>query len=125
MGCAGGGVSTFKRRWFACQLCGVETTAFAWDYDAAPEHCSMAMVETGDHGEIAPAVIDDQLDGGPRRFETLGHDAPYIESKSQLRREAEARGLIPVGDRKPAEYFARQRKRHDEELRELGRNVEY
>jgi hypothetical protein len=70
-------------------------------------------------------VIDDQLEGGPRRFETLGHDAPYIESKSQLRREAEARGLIPVGDRKPASYFARQRKRHDEELRELGRNVEY
>jgi hypothetical protein len=118
-------VSVFKRRWFACLACAVETNALAWDYDEPPQHCGLPMYETGEPNAVAPAVIDDQLEGGPRRFETLGHDAPYIESKSQLRREAEARGLIPVGDRKPAEYFARQRKRHDEELRELGRNVEY
>lgn len=45
------------------------------------------------HDPFVAAVIDDQLEGGPRRFETLGHDEPYIETKSQLRREMEARGL--------------------------------
>jgi hypothetical protein len=118
-------VSTFKRRLYECPSCEHRAVAYAWDYDPMPQ-CQHhgAMVETG--GTVtAHSVIDDQLEGGPRRFETLGHDAPYIESKSQLRREAEARGLIPVGDRKPAEYFARQRRLHDEELRDRGRNVEY
>lgn len=118
-------MSTFKRRWYACSQCGTQKEAFAWDYDPLPEHCGVAMFETGHSAAITHGVIDDQLEGGPRRFETLGHDAPYIESKSQLRREAEKRGLIPTGDRKPAEYFARQRRLHDEELRDLGRNVEY
>lgn len=119
------GVSIFKRRVFACLGCEKTVDPLMWDYDPPPV-CHGAMVETGGYAlERNRGVIDDQLEGGPRRFETLGDDAPYIESKSQLRREAAARGLIPVGDRKPAEYFARQRRLHDEELRDLGKNVEY
>lgn len=118
-------MSVFMRRWYACGTCGVQVDAFAWDYDPMPEHCGRPMFETGHGTAITHGVIDDQLEGGPRRFETLGDDAPYIESKSQLRREAEARGLRAVGDRKPAEYFARQRRLHMEELRDLGKNVEY
>lgn len=71
------------------------------------------------------SVIDDQLEGGPRRFETLGHDEPWIESKSQLRREAAARGLENCGDKHPADYYKRLFRRHDEELRDTGKNREY
>ena len=79
----------------------------------------------GGHGRAYPAVIDDQLEGGPRRFETMGDDAPYIETKSQWKREMAARHLECVGDRKPASYFKAVFKRHDEELRDTGRNREY
>jgi hypothetical protein len=66
----------------------------------------------GDHGEgVCPyeprrwgaTVIDDQLPGGPRMFENLGDKEVYIETKSQLRAEIQARGLQPcvrhVGDK--------------------------
>lgn len=39
------------------------------------------------------AVIDDQIVGGARYFENLGHDPVYIETKSQLRAELKARNL--------------------------------
>lgn len=39
------------------------------------------------------AVIDDQIVGGARFFENLGHEPVWIESKSQLRAEMAARGL--------------------------------
>ena len=71
------------------------------------------------------AIIDDQLEGGPRHFETLGHDAPFIESKSQWKREMALRNLECVGDRKPAEYFRAVFRRHDEERRDTGTNREY
>ena len=78
----------------------------------------------GGHGPYGVSVIDDQLEGGPRRFETMGDDAPYIESKSQWRREVEARGLVHV-DRHDSAYYQRRFRRHDEELRDRGTNVEY
>lgn len=57
----------------------------------------------GQHGEgVCPyeprrgtAIIDDQIAGGARYFENLGHDRVWVESKSQLRDECRARGLQP------------------------------
>ncbi len=68
------------------------------------------------------AVIDDQLEGGPRHFETMGDDAPFISSKSEWRREVEARGLVNV-DRHDSAYYAAKRKQHDEHLRDTGQLV--
>jgi hypothetical protein len=55
------------------------------------------------------AMIDDQVSGGPRLFENLGHEPVYVESKSQLRDEMRARGLqhrvehrgVPGSDKSP------------------------
>lgn len=55
------------------------------------------------------AMIDDQLAGGARYFENLGHEPVYVESKSQLRDEMRARGLmnrvehkgVPGSDKSP------------------------
>ena len=74
----------------------------------------------GGHGKWNVSVIDDQLEGGPRRFETMGPDAPYIETKSQWRREVEARGLIHV-DRHDRDYYKRKFRQHDEHIRDTGR----
>lgn len=41
-------------------------------------------------------IIDDQLDGGPQWIENLGHDPVWVESKSQLRQELNARDLQPM-----------------------------
>lgn len=73
------------------------------------------------HGFSVHGVIDDQLEGGPRFFETLGHEPVWIESKSQLRREAEARGKIPFVRHDDA-YYKRVFRRHDEERRDTGTN---
>ena len=69
------------------------------------------------------SIIDDQLEGGPRVFDTMEGE-PFIESKSQWKREVEARGLVPY-DRHDRAYYARRFKRHDEELRDTGTNREY
>jgi len=66
------------------------------------------------------AVIDDQIEGGPRMFDTMGHDEVYIESKSQWKREVAARGLENVV-RHDSAYYAKQRRMHDERLRDTGR----
>lgn len=66
------------------------------------------------------SVISDELEGGPRRFETMGDDAPYIASKSEWRREVAARGLEHV-DRHDRDYYRRKFKEHDERLRDTGR----
>lgn len=39
------------------------------------------------------AMVDDQIIGGARYFENLGHEPVFVESKSQLRDELRARGL--------------------------------
>lgn len=77
----------------------------------------------GGHGRASASVIDDQLEGGPRRFDTMEGE-PFIESKSQWRREMAVRGLIQV-DRHDRAYYARRFKRHDEELRDTGKAQEY
>lgn len=71
------------------------------------------------HGEPTFGVIDDQLEGGPRRFETMGADAPYIESKSQWRLEVAKRELVHV-DRHDRHYHDKKAKEHDERLRDTG-----
>ena len=81
------------------------------------DRCFKAL-SAGDHGEgVCPyearssgrAFITDELIGGARVFENLGHDKVYVESKSQLRRELQARGLrefvrhtgVPGSDKSP------------------------
>jgi hypothetical protein len=66
------------------------------------------------------SVIDDQLEGGPRFFETMGPEPVWIESKSQWRAEVEARQLVLV-DRHDRAYFDRRFREHDERLRDTGR----
>lgn len=41
-------------------------------------------------------IIDDQLPGGPQWIEHLGHDPVWVETKSQLKKELDARGLQPM-----------------------------
>jgi hypothetical protein len=67
----------------------------------------------------AVAVIDDQIEGGPRFFDTMGPEDVWIESKSQWRREVEKRELIHV-DRHDRHYYQTKFKQHDERLRDLG-----
>jgi hypothetical protein len=73
----------------------------------------------GGHGVPNVAVIDDELEGGPRRFETMGDDAPYIASKSQWKREIIARNLEHV-DKHDRAHYQRAFKQHDERLRDTG-----
>ena len=94
-----------------CATCGQPLVIGAWPW------CP--------HGTPNVSIIDDQLEGGPRHFETMGHDAPFLESKSQWKREMALRNLECVGDRKPAEYFRAVFRRHDEERRDTGTNREY
>lgn len=117
----------FKERHYQCLLCPQRDRKLAWDYDPAPVCDGHGpMFETG-HILAASrnrGVIDDQLEGGPRRFETMGHDAPYIETKSQWRREVEKRGLVNVV-KHDDHYYRTRRKWHDEEKRDTGRNLDY
>ena len=115
---------TFKQRRYECAKCGESVKALAWNYDPAPEHCGELMHETGMTGDRAPFVIDDQIEGGPRHFETMGEDAPFISTKSEWRREVEKRQLRNVV-RHEQSYYDTKRKRRDEERRDTGKNVEY
>lgn len=41
-------------------------------------------------------IIDDQLPGGPQWIENLDHQPVWVEDKSQLKRELDARNLQPM-----------------------------
>jgi hypothetical protein len=71
----------------------------------------------GGHGKYNVNVIDDQLEGGARLFETMGHEPVWIESKSQWKREVDARQLINV-DKHDRAYYQKQFRMHDEKLRD-------
>ena len=115
----------FKRVLLECVRCGNRTEEFRWDTEpTTPCTCGGTRQDMGVVSENAPNVIDDQIEGGPRWFETLGHEPVWIESKSQLRREAEVRGKVPCV-RHEQDYYRRLFKRHDEELRDIGKNKEY
>lgn len=116
-------MSVFKRRAWFCTQCDRTAEAFAWDYDPVPvcaEHLS--PMREGDVRTEAAGVIDDQIEGGPRWFETMGHEPVWIESKSQWRREVAKRNLENVV-RHDSAYYAKQRKQHDEYLRDTGQLV--
>lgn len=116
-------MKVFKRRAWFCPQCDRKAEALAWDDDPVPvcaEH--RVPMREGDVRVEAVSVIDDQIEGGPRFFETLGHEPVWIESKSQLRREAEKRGLENIV-RHDSAYYAKQRKMHDEYLRDTGQLV--
>lgn len=116
---------TFKERRYECAACGEAVKALAWDTDAAPLHCDAPMGETSLSGDRAPSVIDDQLEGGARWCETMDVEPVWLDgTKSQWRREVAKRPIRNVV-RHESDYYARSRKRHDEELRDTGRNTEY
>ena len=71
------------------------------------------------HGWPSIAVIDDQLEGGPRHFDTMGHDSPFISTKSEWRREIAARGLVH-NDRYDAAHYARKKRQHEERVKDTG-----
>ena len=86
------------------------------------DHCGQTLV-VGDwpfcpHEHTSRlSIIDDQIEGGPRFFDTMGPEDVWIESKSQWRREVEKRELIHV-DRHDSWYYAAHRKQHMERLRD-------
>lgn len=94
-----------------CEKCGKTLAVGEWPFCGGKNAHGFPL-----HGL---SIIDDELEGGPRRFETMGHDAPYIASKSQWRREVAARGLVNV-DKHDSAYYVKRRKMHDEELADTG-----
>ena len=94
-----------------CQKCGKTLELGEWPFCGGVNNHGFPIAGI--------SIIDDQLEGGPRRFETMGDDEPYIESKSQWRREMQARGLMNV-DRHDSAYYAKRRKMHDECIRDTG-----
>ncbi len=110
----------FKAWRYECEACGAKQEHLHWDTDPVPAcACGGTLHEASLRVSRNRGVIDDQIEGGPRRFETMGDDAPYIETKSQWRREMAARGLVNVV-KHDASYYAKQRKMHDECLRDTG-----
>ena len=67
-----------------CDRCGEQLQIGSWPF--CPHGFPVAGL----------SIIDDELDGGPRRFETMGHDAPYIASKSQWKREWQSTTDVPL-----------------------------
>lgn len=47
------------------------------------------------HGSVRGGVVDDELPGGARWIENLGPEPVWIETKTQLKQELDARGLEP------------------------------
>lgn len=114
----------FKERQFECTTCGKRQKVLCWD-GGSPEPCCGAWEETSLTLTRNRGVIDDQLEGGARWCETMDDKPVWLDgTKSQWRREMEKRGLVNVV-RRDDSYYRTQRKRHDEELRDTGRNREY
>jgi hypothetical protein len=106
----------FKERAFICTGCGARVRDLMWDHDT-PASCCGEWADDSHTLTRNTGVIDDQLEGGPRWFENLGHAPVWIESKSQWRREVEKRNVVNVV-RHDSAYYAKQRKMHDEKLRD-------
>jgi len=91
------------------------------------ERC-LTDAAVGEHGwlkcplEPRPAtlgVIDDQIEGGPRFFDTMGHEPVWIESKSQWRAEVAARHLVNV-DKYDRAHYQKKFREHEERLKDTG-----
>jgi hypothetical protein len=108
----------FKEWSYECTACGEKQKHLHWSVDAPPL-CACGG-RLGPYSVVATrnrGVIDDQIEGGPRFFETMGHEPVWIESKSQWKREVDKRQLVNVV-RHDSAYYAKQRKMHDEKLRD-------
>lgn len=56
--------------------------------------CGLTVPAHRDRRESAgPSVIDDTLPGGARWMQNLGHKPVWVETKTELKRELETRGL--------------------------------
>jgi hypothetical protein len=107
----------FKKRYYACRQCDEFVERFAWE-PCCVDHGT--MFETGDRMvlERNKGVIDDQLEGGARWCETMGHQPVWLDgSKSQWRKEVAKRGLTNVV-RHDSDYYRKQRKELDEKRRD-------
>jgi hypothetical protein len=87
-----------------CPTCGQELQIGSWPFCPHPEG-------------YAVTVIDDTLEGGPRVID-FGADPVFVSSKSEWKRELAKRPDLVHVDRHDAAYYARHRKRHDEQLRD-------
>jgi hypothetical protein len=90
-----------------CERCGVEYGVGGFPF------CK------GGHGRYNVNVIDDQIEGGPRFFETFGHEPVWIGSKSEWRAAVDRYQVVNV-DKHDSAYYAKQRRMHDERLRDTG-----
>lgn len=116
---------TFKERRFECQGCGAEVRDCFWDgQQPAPCACGGRWADTGLPMAVGRnrGVIDDQIEGGPRFFENFGHEPVWVDSKSEYKRQLEKHNAINLV-RHDAAYYAKQRKQHDEMLRDTGQLV--
>lgn len=116
---------TYKLRYFTCHACGSAVSEWLWHYqEPAPCACGGYWIPT-DSPHPAPAVHDDQLEGGARWTEHMANTPVWLDgTKSQYRRLCAQHGVVNIV-RHDDRYYARQRRRHDEELRDTGRNREY
>jgi hypothetical protein len=83
----------FKEWAYECTACAAKQKHFHWSVDAPPLCVCGGTLEPYEFTlSRNRGVIDDQLEGGPRLFEHMGHEPVFIESKSHLKREMDKRG---------------------------------
>jgi hypothetical protein len=117
---------TFTRYAFTCHACGAQTREWLWNYqEPAPCPCGGAWIPSDTPAAPAPAVHDDQLEGGARWCETMAETPVWLDgTKSQYRQLCAQHCVVNIV-RHDDRYYRTQRQRHDEELRETGTNREY
>lgn len=115
---------TFKERRYECQGCGEAVKGLYWDHQQPdPCVCGGTWAETGLLTTMSrhTGVIDDQLEGGARWCETMGHEPVWLDgTKSQWRREVERHQVVNTVRHDDA-YYARHRRQHLEQLRDEKR----
>lgn len=78
-----------------CRGCGkVFEQVVCWDDKLVI--CSCGQTADRVYRKNSPSVQDDTLTGGARWMHNLGHDPVWVETKTQLRNEMSARGLVPA-----------------------------
>lgn len=88
---------TFKEHRYECEACGTLQKQLHWSYEA-PKPCACGGTLRGESGpNRATAVIDDQLEGGPRFFEHMDVKPVYCATKTEWRQALKERGLRCVG----------------------------
>lgn len=114
---------TFKEFAYECEGCGARIKRLRWAHEplAPCEACGGDRLhETSIDLRKHRGVIDDQLEGGARWCETMGHEPVWLDgTKSQWRKEVAKRGLTNVVKHDSA-YYAKQRKLHDERKADTG-----